>query len=39
MRKPKITVTIRKNTKKEMIQGAIAWGVIIVILMIVLLQK
>lgn len=39
MRKPKITITVRKTTKKEMIQGTIAWGVLIAVLGLFLLQK
>ena len=32
IRKPKITITVRKTTKKEMIQGTIVWGVLIAVL-------
>lgn len=39
MRRPKITITVRKNTKKEMIQGGIVWGIVIAALGLFLLQK
>lgn len=39
IRKPKITITVRKTTKKEMIQGTIVWGVLIAVLGLFLLQK
>lgn len=39
MRKPKMTITVRKTTKKEMIQGTITWAVLIAVLGLFLLQK
>ncbi|MCT3600954.1 AbrB/MazE/SpoVT family DNA-binding domain-containing protein [Lactobacillus amylovorus] len=38
-KEPKISITVRKSTKKELIQGAVAWSIVIVVLGLFLLQR